>query len=71
MSKTTQSTMLIHEPAAAIDPGDSENKEMTEETAAELREVCKQAGEPYDASLTELQAKKRIAALREMADLSN
>ncbi|QQA43305.1 DUF3072 domain-containing protein [Pelagovum pacificum] len=39
---------------------------MTEEQAAQLRDLCDRAGEPMDANLTQMQAQKRIAALQEV-----
>ena len=66
MSKTAQSSMLIKSPAAAPDTEGAEGQEMTDKTAAELRELCRKTGETFDTSLTELQARQRIDALRDM-----
>ncbi|SDE85504.1 DUF3072 domain-containing protein [Limimaricola pyoseonensis] len=41
---------------------------MTEEQAAELRQLCERTGEEFDTSLTEAQAVERIDALRAQAD---
>ena len=38
---------------------------MTEVQAVELRELCRQLDEPFDAELTQAQARTRIAHLRE------
>jgi uncharacterized damage-inducible protein DinB len=60
MSKTTQSSMRV----AVDDPSLSDDQPMSERTAAELRELCEETGEPFDTALSELQARERIAALR-------
>ena len=41
---------------------------MTERQAVELRELARRTDEPFDASLTQVQAEKRIAALREILE---
>ena len=52
--------------AEATDP----DREITPETAARLRDLCAETGEDFDGNLTELQARRRIAALEEVHDLS-
>jgi uncharacterized damage-inducible protein DinB len=39
---------------------------ITEKQAAQLRQLCEELDEEFDGNLTEVQAKKRIAALQEM-----
>ncbi len=53
---------VIDEPHAesANDP----DAEMTPEQTAELRALCEDLDEPFDASLTERQAAERIDALK-------
>jgi hypothetical protein len=41
---------------------------LTEVQAVELRELCEQLGEPFDAELTRWQAEVRIRALRARLD---
>ncbi len=43
------------------------DREMTEKQAIKLRALCEETGEPFDGSLNQPQAQKRIAALEEVA----
>lgn len=52
--------------ATAAETDVSPDAPMTDKQAVILRELCNRAGEPMDAELTELQAEKRIAALKEV-----
>lgn len=45
------------------DPKDHRGEEMQPRTAAELRQLCRELGEPFDANLDEAQARERIEAL--------
>lgn len=65
MSDTTQSSMLIKSPADAPEVNGDPDGEMTERTAAELRDLCERKGEEFDTALTEGQARERIAALKD------
>ncbi len=49
----------------AITPADADAP-MTGDQADLLRALCEEAGEPYDGGLTQVQALRRIEALREM-----
>ena len=51
-------------PESRFDP----NVRMTEKQAVQLRELCAELDEPFDDSLSERQAARRIAAMEEMAD---
>ncbi|MFQ6549701.1 DUF3072 domain-containing protein [Aestuariibius sp. 2305UL40-4] len=57
---------VIDDPDA--EAAESPDAEMTEKQAAELRKLCEQLDEPFDATLTEAQARERIIELRERAD---
>jgi hypothetical protein len=50
------------------DPQDQGEERMTDVQAVELRELCQQLDEPFDAELTQAQASMRIAHLRERLD---
>ncbi|WP_102109915.1 DUF3072 domain-containing protein [Oceaniglobus roseus] len=52
------------EIGAVAAPETGEDEPMTEKQAAELRQLCEEKGEEYDASLTKTQAEERIAALK-------
>ncbi|MGR3503633.1 DUF3072 domain-containing protein [Pseudaestuariivita sp.] len=66
MSKSTDDAALLRQRAGTpMNPTDPDAP-LTEQTAAELRELALEKGEPFDGSLTELQAQERIKALKEM-----
>ncbi|WP_299676537.1 DUF3072 domain-containing protein [uncultured Roseobacter sp.] len=69
MDPKTDGDIIAGPQAIDLDTPDSGSGEMTEETAARLRALCDTTSETFDASLTEAQAQKRIAALRELHDL--
>ena len=54
----------------APDTADHRAEAIRPETAARLRALCRELGEPFDAELTEAMARERIAALeaRKAAD---
>jgi hypothetical protein len=62
MTKIPQSAALLKTPAAAPDTHDADAP-MTDPTAATLRELCLARDEPFDAELTEVQARQRIEAM--------
>jgi hypothetical protein len=56
--------------AADITDTLDEDRDITPETATRLRVICEKTGEEFDGNLTEMQARRRIAALEEVHDLS-
>ncbi|XDA97239.1 hypothetical protein AB1M95_14105 [Sulfitobacter sp. LCG007] len=66
MEKTRQNPIIAAAASGeAIDLGEKAPTEMSDETAARLRALCEQTGEPFDTALTEDQALERIEALEE------
>ncbi|WP_299969003.1 DUF3072 domain-containing protein [uncultured Roseobacter sp.] len=65
---TKQPADIVAGPQS-IGLAETDSGEITEQTAAELRALCDKTGEPFDGNLTEAQAQKRIAALREVHEL--
>ncbi|QJF52195.1 DUF3072 domain-containing protein [Roseobacter ponti] len=68
MTKTPENDIIAGPQAVDVNAADG-GAELTEKTAAELRDICDQTGEPFDGSLTEGQARRRIIALKEAHDL--
>ncbi|MFL4468438.1 hypothetical protein ACERZ8_00600 [Tateyamaria armeniaca] len=66
MSNTSQNSFRVAAPGLDTDLPEADSDEMTEPTAAELRALCEEKNEVFDASLTEKQARNRIAALKEL-----
>ncbi|MCV3270549.1 DUF3072 domain-containing protein [Roseobacter sinensis] len=69
MDPKTGGDIIAGPQSIDLDTDAGADAQMTEETAARLRAICDATSEPFDASLTEAQAQKRIAALRELHDL--
>ncbi|MGZ2256836.1 hypothetical protein [Roseobacter sp. A03A-229] len=69
MDPKTGGDIIAGPQAIDLDTDAQSETEMTEETAARLRAICETTSEPFDASLSEAQAQKRIAALSELHDL--
>lgn len=57
----------------AVDPGADApgGQEMSAKTATKLRDLCERTSEPFDGNLTETQAQRRMAALREIHGMSS
>ena len=64
MTKTPESDIIAGPQAIDVNASDGDAA-LTEKTAAELRDICDEAGEPFDGNLTEQQARLRIIALKE------
>ncbi|SFS15666.1 DUF3072 domain-containing protein [Yoonia litorea] len=60
-------TKPIQDPAEVITPNSAEAT-MTGDQADKLRALCEATGEPFDDTLSQAQAAKRIAALSEIAE---
>ncbi|MEM8653313.1 MAG: hypothetical protein AAGF36_01095 [Pseudomonadota bacterium] len=66
MTSTNQSSMCVAAPEINPKLSEAKDEDITEKTAARLRELCAEKGEEFDTSLTEAQAQERIALLEDM-----
>lgn len=64
MTKTPQNDVIAGPQAVDVATPDPDAP-LTDETTATLRDLCEKTSQPFDSALTERQAQRRIAALRE------
>ena len=70
MTQPTHGTIIAGPQSIDLDDRPDDEREVTPQTAARLRDLCNRTGEDFDGNLTEPQALRRIAALEELHDLS-
>lgn len=66
MDPKTDNDVIAGPQAVAVSASADNDAAMTAETATRLQELCAETSEPFDGSLSEAQAQRRIAALREL-----